>query len=191
MKKALLSIICMFLTGHFVLAQTTISTSIYKYGDNVTTCETNFKNLFENWKPDIIETANDIHLLSYKFVEELNNNEKIENYINWFSDPQTIGTISCRATSTDTFNSPITTSSCKQWIQMARYGDALSKEELEILKDMVKSCIQKGDKVYVIKYKYRSVEHEAFAVCRPRTCEVVWDNMFQSVTVRGEDGSNT
>lgn len=74
---------------------------------------------------------------------------------------------------------------------MARYGDALSKEELEILKDMVKSCIQKGDKVYVIKYKYRSVEHEAFAVCRPRTCEVVWDNMFQSVTVRGEDGSNT
>ena len=88
-------VIIFFFISHTVSAQAS-KTSIYEYGSEIQTCEDNFNNLFRNWTPNVVETANDLQLLSYEFVEELNTSRKIKRYIKWFSNPNTIGNTDTR-----------------------------------------------------------------------------------------------
>ena len=181
-------VIIFFFISHTVSAQAS-KTSIYEYGSEIQTCEDNFNNLFRNWTPNIVETANDLQLLSYEFVEELNTSRKIKRDIKWFSNPHTIGNTDTRISYTKSSYSLETgkaTSIYKQWMTVVRYGDKLSTKELKKLKDNVKSRIKIGDKVYIIKYKYEGIEHTAFAICCPLTNKVVWDNMFQTIMVYSE-----
>ncbi|WP_291583517.1 hypothetical protein [Bacteroides sp.] len=178
-------VIIFFFISHTVSAQDS-KTSIYEYGSEIQTCEDNFNNLFRNWTPNVVETANDLQLLSYEFVEELNTYRKIKRYTKWFSNPNTIGNTDTRIRYTKSSYSLETgkaTSNYKQWMTIVRYGDKLSTKELKKLKDKVKSRIKIGDKVYTIKYKYEGIEHIAFTICCPLTNKVVWDNMFQTIMV--------
>lgn len=178
-------ILYLFFISYTVSAQDS-KISIYEYGSKIQTCEDNFNNLFKNWTPNVIETANELQLLSYEFVEELNTSRKIKKYMKWFSNPNTIGNTGTRISYTKSSNSLETnkpTSNYKQWMTVSRYGDKLSTKELKRIKDEVKSKIKKGDKVYIIKYKYGGTEYTAFAICSSQTNKVIWDNMFQTIMV--------
>lgn len=59
--------------------------SIYEVGDSLINCETNFKNLFNNWTESNITNANAYKLLKYSFVETITDSIKFNYYRNYFS----------------------------------------------------------------------------------------------------------
>ncbi|MFB6341275.1 hypothetical protein ACE1ET_06115 [Saccharicrinis sp. FJH62] len=63
---------------------------IYEFGDSVVNYETNFKNLFENWKPNHITNADDYALLSFSYVETISSPIVLHYYRNYFSGDQLI-----------------------------------------------------------------------------------------------------
>ena len=52
---------------HVFYAQEHKTTTLYRYGKPLVTCETNFENLFSN-VPKYIENNDDLDLLSYQFI---------------------------------------------------------------------------------------------------------------------------
>ncbi|MFC0878247.1 hypothetical protein ACE01N_16750 [Saccharicrinis sp. FJH2] len=63
---------------------------IYEFGDTIIDYETNFKNLFENWKPNHITNADDYALLSFSYVETISSPKVLNYYRNYFSGDQFI-----------------------------------------------------------------------------------------------------
>ena len=71
--------------------------SIYEYGDSLTSCETNFKNLFQNWDNGYITNASQyifgnyssVETISdsarYSFVETISDSARYRYYRNYFS----------------------------------------------------------------------------------------------------------
>ena len=60
--------------------------SIYEYGDSLTSCETNFENLFRNWHNGYITNANQYSDFgSYSFVETISDSARYRYYRNYFS----------------------------------------------------------------------------------------------------------
>lgn len=59
--------------------------SIYEYGDSLTSCETNFRNLFRNWNNGYITNAIQFKLGNYSFVETISDSARYRYYRNYFS----------------------------------------------------------------------------------------------------------
>jgi hypothetical protein len=59
--------------------------SIYEYGDSLTSCETDFKNLFRNWKNGHITNANQYRFDNFSFVETISDSARYRYYRNYFS----------------------------------------------------------------------------------------------------------
>ncbi len=59
--------------------------SIYEYGDSLTSCETNFENLFRNWHNGYITNANEYSFDNYSFVETISDSARYRYYCNYFS----------------------------------------------------------------------------------------------------------
>ncbi|MBK5261679.1 MAG: hypothetical protein JJE17_03775 [Peptostreptococcaceae bacterium] len=59
--------------------------SIYEYGDSLSSCETNFENLFKNWNPGNITNAREYELLDFSFVETIADTTRYNYYRNYFS----------------------------------------------------------------------------------------------------------
>lgn len=59
--------------------------SIYEYGDSLTSCETNFENLFRNWKNGHITNANQYRFDNFSFVETISDSARYRYYRNYFS----------------------------------------------------------------------------------------------------------
>jgi hypothetical protein len=60
--------------------------SIYEYGDSLTSCETNFENLFRNWRNGYIANASQYSRFgSYSFVETISDSARYRYYRNYFS----------------------------------------------------------------------------------------------------------
>ncbi len=84
-----------FLKGKSVHGQSYIDTvtnfvmgnpvPIYEYGAPLTSCETNFKNLFKNWTPANVTNAHEFELLDFSFVETLSDTARYNYYRNYFS----------------------------------------------------------------------------------------------------------
>lgn len=64
---------------------------IFEYGSPLTSCETNFKNLFKNWTPANVTNAHEYELLDYSFVETLNDTARYNYYRNYFSSGEVFG----------------------------------------------------------------------------------------------------
>jgi len=58
---------------------------IYEYGDSLTSCETNFVNLFRNWNNRYITNANQYDFGKYAFVETISDTARYRYYRNYFS----------------------------------------------------------------------------------------------------------
>ena len=90
-----------FLKGNSVHGQTYIDTvnnfimgnpvPIYEYGAPLTSCETNFKNLFKNWTPANVTNAHEFELLDFSFVETLSDTARYNYYRNYFSGAEVFG----------------------------------------------------------------------------------------------------
>jgi hypothetical protein len=59
--------------------------TIYEYGAPLTSCETNFKNLLENWHTANITNANEYKFVDISFVESISDSIKYRYYRNYFS----------------------------------------------------------------------------------------------------------
>lgn len=59
--------------------------SIYEYGENITSYETNFKNLLNNWKTENITNANEYEFVNISFVESISDSIRYIYYRNYFS----------------------------------------------------------------------------------------------------------
>jgi len=64
--------------------------SIYEYGDSLTSCETNFRNLFRNWKNGHITNANQYRFDNFSFVETISDSARYRYYRNYFSGLETV-----------------------------------------------------------------------------------------------------
>jgi len=58
---------------------------IYEFGMPLTSCETNFENLFKNWNPGNVTNAREYELLDFSFVETIADSVKYSYYRNYFS----------------------------------------------------------------------------------------------------------
>ena len=58
---------------------------IYEYGAPLTSCETNFHNLFKNWTPANVTNAHEYELLDFSFVENLSDTARYNFYRNYFT----------------------------------------------------------------------------------------------------------
>ena len=58
---------------------------IYEVGDSITTCESNFKNLLNNWTEKNIANAGEYGFFDYSFVETITDSAKFNYYRNYFS----------------------------------------------------------------------------------------------------------
>lgn len=65
--------------------------SIYEYGAPLTSCETNFLNLFNNWNTEQVTNAREYQLLDFKFVETLSDKARYNYYRNYFSGAEAFG----------------------------------------------------------------------------------------------------
>ena len=59
--------------------------SIYEYGENITSCETNFRNLLSNWNTENITNANEYEFVNISFVESISDSIRYIYYRNYFS----------------------------------------------------------------------------------------------------------
>ncbi len=84
MKLKALILTCLFLTQlTYSYGQNRIS--IYELGDSIINCETNFKNLFNNWTPENITNSDSYQLHKYSFVETITDSIRFNYYRNYFS----------------------------------------------------------------------------------------------------------
>lgn len=58
---------------------------IYEYGAPLTSCETNFENLFKNWNTKNITNAREYELLDFSFIEIIADTTRYNYYRNYFS----------------------------------------------------------------------------------------------------------
>lgn len=59
--------------------------SIYEYGDSLTSCKTNFRNLFRNWDNGYITNASQYIFGNYSSVETISDSARYRYYRNYFS----------------------------------------------------------------------------------------------------------
>ncbi|MDA3890092.1 MAG: hypothetical protein PF517_00355 [Salinivirgaceae bacterium] len=94
MNKLILTVL-FFTIGVLAYSQTKIDSithsilgnpvSIYEFGAPLTSCETNFENLFKNWNPSNVTNAREYELLDFKFVETIADTVRYSFYRNYFS----------------------------------------------------------------------------------------------------------
>lgn len=75
---------------------------IYEYGAPLTSCETNFKNLFKNWNTVNVTNAHEYELLDFTFVETIADTTRYNYYRNYFSGGDAFGS-SVSSSSSDRF----------------------------------------------------------------------------------------
>lgn len=65
--------------------------SIYEYGTSLSSCETNFKNLLNNWHPDLVTNADEYDTLYYSFYETIADSARYNYYRNYFTSGEAVG----------------------------------------------------------------------------------------------------
>ena len=64
--------------------------SIYEIGSNIKICETNFRNLFNNWHTNYITNAHEYNLITFSYVETITDSMRFNYYCNYFSSAKPI-----------------------------------------------------------------------------------------------------
>jgi hypothetical protein len=64
---------------------------IYEIGSPLTSCESNFENLFKNWTAVNVTNAHEYELLDFKFVETIADTKRYNYYRNYFSGGEPVG----------------------------------------------------------------------------------------------------
>jgi len=169
--------------------------TLYEYGQPIDSCECNFENLFRNWTTQFITNANDTKLMSYEFVELLDESN-LEYYINWFTHPNALITTNYGYTITE--NSLSEDSIMKNNTKRTRYINykfnyidfaniPVEDHEKAIIyfekahnndKRELREIIKINDKVYQIKFGYGGQVLKTNVICSSEKNSIIRDNLF-------------
>ncbi len=169
--------------------------TIYEYGVSRTSCESNFVNLFQNW-PKWITNFQQTKLLSYKYVETLNDSNQIEYYAVLLNDwkslwPRIVGSHNEKGNADTTiytrelyfYAEPM--ENIPEVVRKDPPKEALYQSECEskfkIMREYFRKTINIGDKVYVIKMTIGGKKYDHHVVCRPGENKIVFDTLFLGI----------
>lgn len=176
--------------------QPSITKSIYEIGEPITTCESNFKNLFNNWNPGNITNANDLFLIGYSFVETIADSITINQYAELLTGNDAIMATIGKSSSSGsnyvnehsdlyfkvrTFSSLCDTTN-KDRDEKIKMLNGFEKER-NLLKFYIKTLVNIGDKVYVVIFRDKKRTYTNFVICSAKTKKVVYDNLFMNITI--------
>lgn len=173
-------------------AQSPQSYSIYEYGDKLISCDTNFKNLFQNWNSEHIKNARDIKLISYKFVETIKDSIQIKKYIKQLTKPDVL--LKSGKTAEQSGSDMMKKRECYVFIETFDEMNARLKGERkpEIPKEAFLSELKKTagglkyrihikDSIYVIKVQKEGKVFDNYVICNSKTFKVKCDNLFLGI----------
>ena len=158
--------------------------NMYNYGIDVTSCECNFENLLLNWDR-WIANRDEVKLLSYEYVEQLHDADKIAYYINLIcgweatvfntSGKTVISGRSLGAIGKEFKLTPTNYNEMMQSIPKEIAADSVREkegiqsieQEFIILKDHLADSIKTGDKVFLLKFKSNNKIYNHYVLCRP------------------------
>ena len=169
--------------------------TIYKYGTPLTSCESNFDNLFNNW-PKWITNYQQTKLVSYKYIETLEDSILIDYYaeivINWKTLWCEISGQHEEKSNADTtihirnlyfYTKPFV--NIPKRIKNDPSKMALYRSEINLgikmMREHFKKTVHVGDKVYNIKLKIGGKEYDHYVICRPGENKVVFDMFFLGI----------
>jgi ribosomal protein L25 (general stress protein Ctc) len=172
------------------------SVNMYEYGVPLTSCESNFENLFRNWSK-WVTNYQETELLSYEYVETVENNARIEYYADWINSNKSLGrSTSASLRSSGGGDSIVYTrelhleivpaekeyEKLKEAIKNQPVKEELFRAEIEshlkMRRQVFITTVQTGDKVYRIKMKIKGQEYDHYVFCRPDRNKVVYDKLF-------------
>ncbi len=148
--------------------------TLYEIG-GVNTCEDNFENLKRNWGPKYVTNANEIEILSYRFVSTLKNKRQIKRLI----DEKVMGMYATVRHSRTQSNDVIT--------QERRINVRLPFAEPDSVekamgqgtrRGYLSYILSKGLNVYEITLTFNGDQYKYLVCCDPANMKIVGDTMF-------------
>lgn len=171
---------------------------IYEYGIPLTSCECNFKNLFNNWNK-WITNYQEIEPLSYRYLTTLKNSADIKYYgglLNgWSSLGRSLSVSQSEEMDADTiiynreiifnFNPlneiPNSIKSNPDSLDLYRsYIESILKYQ----KDFFEKTVQINDKVFVIYFKNKGKVYKHHVICSHKNNKIIFDTLLFDIYER-------
>ena len=154
--------------------------NIYQTGKSLTSCECNFKNLFDNWGPRFITTYDSISLISWNYVETLKDTSRVNFYVRKYMNPQQVYFNYSKNYMEHLDESNTVTRHYERKIKPNRIEipTGMETEYLYYMREMqeaFREIVKINDKVYTVTLEYSSVLYTIDAYCRPEENEVYFD----------------
>ena len=155
---------------HVFYAQEHKTTTLYRYGKPLVTCETNFENLFSN-VPKYIENNDDLDLLSYQFIGVAKNVNHVKKLLkkNFSHYPQWA-----------------VAETYPGYVISGKEKKSVGKSEVklmpavippfnikEVVKTIANEYVSLGDRIYLLRFVYNLETFEQYIFVHPDTKEVV------------------
>ncbi len=167
--------------------------SIYEYGIPITSCECNFENLLNNWNK-WVTNHEETMLLSYEYIEQLQDMERISHYANLMYNWNSTGFNKSgnngvkNGTYFREFNLvPVSFSEIienipkeivKDSVKMIAARHSIEEEIAGMRKNFLQN-VQLGDKVYLLKFKTKTKIYDYYVVCLNENNKIVpFDFLF-------------
>lgn len=176
--------------------------SIYEYGEPLSTCESNFENLFRNWDT-WITNHEEIKPISYHYVETLKDNSRIAYYTDLLYS-WTATEISLSGNNSIYLNGEMETYTNEFHVRPGTFKEVLDSLEqsknslsLDLFKVEIDSIIEFrkryfreniciGDKVYLVQLKKKRRIYDYYVICRPKENRIVANELLQIRKMRKE-----
>jgi hypothetical protein len=181
--------------------------NIYEFGKPLVSCETNFENLFNNFKNlknlfvdrnEPVYNSEDISLRNFFLIETIADTGTIDLYAKSLTDDN------CNAcyciTGLTVKNAAV---EYNQYIHITSFDRIHNKlyrainipqneadklvqlyiEEKEKLRNEIKSVVSVGDKVYSVFFNSKQQIDSCFVICSHKTNKVIVDNVFLNILI--------
>ena len=170
MKQVLFGMLLVFC--HLVNAQEKETTTLYRYGKPLDTCEANFENLFAN-VPKYLDNKEDLDLLSYKYVGIVKDASQARKFLkkNFSHYPQWVVATSYQGYESSSAGiRPIG----KSMVQLMPNSTTLSFLNIkEMIKTISNEYIIPGDSIYLLRFVYNMETFEQYIFVHSDTKELV------------------
>jgi hypothetical protein len=151
--------------------------TLYEIG-GVKTCEDNFENLKRNWGTKYYSNADEIEILSYRFVGTLKTKRQIKRFIEEaVNSIQTAGT---NESMSERDNVRSRERKLKVYLPFAE-PDGLGKVmQQSSVKGYLSYFLTRGLNIYEITLTYNGNQYKHKVCCDPTTMKIVGDTLFNS-----------
>jgi hypothetical protein len=145
-------------------------TNLFEYGAPLTSSEINFKNLFDNF-PRFVKNANEVDLLSYKYVDVVKNRKQARNFVkkNICHAPGWGASLTVYESAGG--NAPKQQTDIR--LDFSETAGSDKSELNEMIKTISEEYIQTGYEIYMIKFICRLKTCEYYVFVNPETRQVV------------------